>query len=80
MLVAIAAAEINQSDLTDSIRMACTMIDTLGSGTIDCCISGSTTEAYGDRDKFICVATAIAPTLGITTGTSCQVCPAGVIT
>ena len=80
MLVAIAAAEVNQSDLTDSIRQACTFIDTLGTGTIDCCLSGAATDPYGDRDKFICVSTAVATAVGINTGTSCQVCPAGIIT
>ena len=80
LLVALAAAEINISDLTDSASVACTYIDTIGDPSIDCCISGANTAASGDRDKFVCVGRAAATALGITTGTSCQECPSGVIT
>ena len=73
-------AESNLSDLTDSARMACTTLDTIGDPTIDCCISAENTEPYGDRDKFVCVGRTAATILGINTGTSCQVCPEGVIT
>ena len=80
MLTTVAAAETNLSDLTDSARMACTTLDTIGDPSIDCCISGANTKPYGDRDKFVCVGRTAATALGITTGTSCQVCPSGVIT
>ena len=79
ILVALGAAETNISDLTDSARMACTQIDTIGDPNIDCCINGASTAASGDRDRFICVSRTAANALGINTATSCQECPSGVL-
>ena len=79
LLTKVAASENNLSDLTDSARMACTTLDTIGDPLIDCCISGANTAEYGDRDKFVCVSRTAAMSLNINIGTSCQECPAGVI-
>ena len=71
--------EEDAEDLTDSARMACRTLDTLGDPDIDCCISGEDTVSYGNRDKFVCLGRTAATLLGMTTGTSCQKCPTGVI-
>lgn len=75
----LAALEENVRDLTDSARMTCTTLDTIGDPSLDCCISGNHDLPYGDRDQFVCMGRTAATALGVTTGASCQVCPAGVI-
>ena len=72
------AAEANLQDLTDSALATCTTLDLIADPNYDCCMSGADTLPYGDRDRFVCLPRAIATLLGVNTGTSCQVCPAGV--
>ena len=78
LLVRLAAAEENLSDLTDSAHAACVTLDTVGSPILDCCISGNVTTPYGDRDRFVCVPRATALLFGLNTITPCEECPAGV--
>lgn len=71
LVVRVAAAEEDISDLADSAKTACETLDYVGSPIIDCCISGDS-----DQGPFICVSRDTAIAVGIDIVGPCAMCPA----
>ena len=79
----LAAAETNIKDLTDSLYRTCNTIDTIGASLSgkeqDCCLTGSSAAAHGDRDGLWCFSRGVATILKVDTAATCPVCPASAI-